>query len=136
MDYGIYNVHTDVNAYDCTRGCTDIVRESALKANWEKNPLLHRGIEPVPVGPMVYQLSYIPIGKQTNKQTNTQQQQQQHTHTHTNPTYGVHDCVRIPIPRVERAKTSQHSRHRCRRQRERSLSSADKTSSPEHSGLS
>ena len=23
MDYRIFNVHTDVNAYDCTRGCTD-----------------------------------------------------------------------------------------------------------------
>ena len=27
-------------------GCTDTVRESALKVDWEKNPLLHRGIEP------------------------------------------------------------------------------------------
>ena len=31
MDYRINNVHTDVNASDCTRGCTDTVRESALK---------------------------------------------------------------------------------------------------------
>ena len=31
MDYGILNVRTDVNACDCTRGCTDTVRESALK---------------------------------------------------------------------------------------------------------
>ena len=23
MDYGIFNVHTYVNACDCTRGCTD-----------------------------------------------------------------------------------------------------------------
>ena len=28
MDYGIFNVHTDVNACDCTRGCMDTVRES------------------------------------------------------------------------------------------------------------
>ena len=27
MDYGIFNVHTDVNACFCTRGCTDTVRE-------------------------------------------------------------------------------------------------------------
>ena len=33
MDYGIFNVHTDVNACDCTRGCTDTVRESALKVD-------------------------------------------------------------------------------------------------------
>ena len=46
MDYGIFNVRTDVNACDCTRECTDTVRESALKDNWEKNPLPHRGIEP------------------------------------------------------------------------------------------
>ena len=32
-DYGIFNVRTDVNACDCTRGCTDTVRESALKVD-------------------------------------------------------------------------------------------------------
>ena len=31
MDYGIFNVHTDVNACECTLGCADTVRESALK---------------------------------------------------------------------------------------------------------
>ena len=46
MDYGIFNVRTDIKACDCTRGCTDIVRESALKVDWEKNPLPPRGIEP------------------------------------------------------------------------------------------
>ena len=30
-DYGIFNVRTDVNVCDCARGCTDTVRESALK---------------------------------------------------------------------------------------------------------
>ena len=30
MDYMIFNVRTDVNAYDCTQECTDTVRESAL----------------------------------------------------------------------------------------------------------
>ena len=39
-------MRTDVNACDCARGCTDTVREPALKVDWEKNPLLHRGIEP------------------------------------------------------------------------------------------
>ena len=60
MDYGILNVRTDVNVYDCTRGCTDTVRESALKVDWEKNSLPHRGFESTS-GPMLYQLSYIPI---------------------------------------------------------------------------
>ena len=41
MDYGIFNVHTDVNARDCARGCMSTVRESALKVDWEKNPLPH-----------------------------------------------------------------------------------------------
>ena len=50
MDYRIFNVHIDVNACDCTRGCTDtcerVCTESWL---WEKNPLLHRGIKPATV---------------------------------------------------------------------------------------
>ena len=33
MDYKIFNMRTDVNACDCTRGCTDTVRESALKVD-------------------------------------------------------------------------------------------------------
>ena len=33
MDYRIFNVRTDVNAGDCTRGFTDTVRESALKVD-------------------------------------------------------------------------------------------------------
>ena len=39
-------MRTDVNGYDCTRGCTDTVRESALKVDLEKHPLPHQGIEP------------------------------------------------------------------------------------------
>ena len=46
MDYMIFNVHTYVNECDCTRGCMDTVRKSALKVDLEKNPLPHRGIEP------------------------------------------------------------------------------------------
>ena len=63
-DYRIFNVHTDVNACDCTRGCTDTVRESALNVDCgrkipcrtgESNQRQRRA------GPMLYQLSYIPI---------------------------------------------------------------------------
>ena len=47
MDYGIFNVCTNVNVCDCTRGCTDTVRESALKVDFERKiPLKLRGIEP------------------------------------------------------------------------------------------
>ena len=45
MDYRICNVRTDVNVCNCTLGYTDTVRESALKDDWEKNPLPHQGIE-------------------------------------------------------------------------------------------
>ena len=48
MDYMIFNVDTDVNACDCIRGCTDTIRESALKFwLWEKHPLLHKRIQSV-----------------------------------------------------------------------------------------
>ena len=33
MDYGIFNVRTDVNACNRARGCTNTVRESALKVD-------------------------------------------------------------------------------------------------------
>ena len=33
MDYGTFHVQTNVNAWDCTCGCTDTVRESALKVD-------------------------------------------------------------------------------------------------------
>ena len=33
MDYRIFNARTDVNACDCAGGCTDTVKESALKAD-------------------------------------------------------------------------------------------------------
>ena len=39
MDYRIFNMRTDSNACDCTRGCTDTVRESAIKIDsWRKVP--------------------------------------------------------------------------------------------------
>ena len=47
MDYGMFNVHTNVNACDCTRGCTDTRKRVCTESwHWEKNPLPHRGIEP------------------------------------------------------------------------------------------
>ena len=45
MDYGIFNVPTDVNVSDCTRRCTDIERECTKSSLWEENPLPHRRIE-------------------------------------------------------------------------------------------
>ena len=63
MDYGIFNVRTDVNARDCAQGCTDTVRESALKVDsgrklpysTEESILRQRFADL-----MVYQLNYIP----------------------------------------------------------------------------
>ena len=47
MDYGIFNVHTDVNACDCTWDCTDthkrVCSESCLL---EENPFPHWEVEP------------------------------------------------------------------------------------------
>ena len=64
MDYGIFNVRTDVNACACTWGCMDAVRESALKVDSgrkipcctrESNLCWERAC------PLLYQLNYIPI---------------------------------------------------------------------------
>ena len=46
IDYGILIVCTDVNACDCARGCTDTVRESALKADSQLHP--HLSLHPHP----------------------------------------------------------------------------------------
>ena len=43
MDYGIFIVRTDINAYDCTRGFTDIVRESAPKVDSRRKILCRTG---------------------------------------------------------------------------------------------
>ena len=38
MDHGIFNVHTNVNAFDCIQGIRTRVRESALKVDsWKKS---------------------------------------------------------------------------------------------------
>ena len=41
-------------------GCTDTVRESALEADWEKNPLLHLGLKPASVSHLAFQLDTLP----------------------------------------------------------------------------
>ena len=46
MDDRIFNVGTGVSACSCTWGCTDTMKGSALKVDWEKNPLPHQAIEP------------------------------------------------------------------------------------------
>ena len=73
MDYGIFNVRTDVNARDCIRGCTDTVRESALKVDsgrkvpcrtGELNPSQRRALptEPRPLYDAVFMFAvYIPM---------------------------------------------------------------------------
>ena len=63
MDYGIFNVHTYVNACNCAQGCTDTVTECALKADHgRKIPYCMRelNLRQQCAGPMLYQLSYIP----------------------------------------------------------------------------
>ena len=63
MDYGIFNVRTDGNACDCTRGCTDTVTESALKVDSVRKSPRRTGesnLRRQRAGPMVYELSYIP----------------------------------------------------------------------------
>ena len=55
---------TDVNACDCSRGCTDTVRESALKVDsGRKIPCrtMESNLRQRRAGPVLYQLSYIPI---------------------------------------------------------------------------
>ena len=82
MDYGIFNVCTDVNACNCTWGCMDTVRESALKVDSGRKIPCRTGelnLHQQPAGLMLYQLSYIPT-PQVCTHTHT------HTHTHT-PNY-------------------------------------------------
>ena len=63
MDYGIFDLRTDVNACDCTRGCTDTVRESALKVDSGRKIPRRTGdsnLRRRRAGPLLYQLSFIP----------------------------------------------------------------------------
>ena len=53
---GIFNVRTDVSACGCTWGCTDTVRESALKVDTGSKMLLpHRGRKPASVLRLAFQ---------------------------------------------------------------------------------
>ena len=59
---GMFNVRTDVDACHCTRGllATDTVTESALKMDWDKNRLPHRGIKPASVLRLASQSNALP----------------------------------------------------------------------------
>ena len=63
INNGIFYVRTEVNTCECTRGCTDTVRESALKSDsGRKIPCLtgESNLRWQRARPMLYQLSYIP----------------------------------------------------------------------------
>ena len=63
MDDDIFNVRTDINACDCTRGCRDTVEESALKVDSGRKIPCRTGESNLRrrcTGPTLYQLSYIP----------------------------------------------------------------------------
>ena len=63
MDYMIFIMHTDVNACDCARGCSDTVREPALRADSGRKIPCRNGesnLRQRRAGPKLNQLSYIP----------------------------------------------------------------------------
>ena len=63
MDYRIFNMCTDVNACNCTWGCTDTVRESALTVDYRRKICSHAresNLRWRSASPMLNQLSYIP----------------------------------------------------------------------------
>ena len=61
MDYRIFNVRTDVNACDCTRGWTNTVRESAKTKTKFPCRTGESNLRQRRDGQTVYQLSYVPI---------------------------------------------------------------------------
>ena len=63
MVFGIFNVRTNVNACDCTRGCADTERESALKVDSGRKIPCRTGesnLRQRRAGPTLCKLSYIP----------------------------------------------------------------------------
>ena len=63
MDYRICNVCTDVNACGCTQGCTNAIRESALKVDFGRKKTLPTRELNLPLwcaSLTLYYLSYIP----------------------------------------------------------------------------
>ena len=75
MDYRIFNVHKHVNACDCTRGCTDTVRESVLKVDSGRKILRRNGESNLcqrRSGSTLYRLNNIPISiRRSNQQAHT-----------------------------------------------------------------
>ena len=64
MDYRIFNVHTDVNAHNCTQEVYEHHKRVCTESwFWEKNPLPHQGIKPASwyASLMLYQQSYISV---------------------------------------------------------------------------
>ena len=51
INYRIFNVHTDVNAFNCKWGCTAVTCKRVCTESWlwEKDHLPHWGIEPASV---------------------------------------------------------------------------------------
>ena len=63
MDYMMFIVRKDASVCDCTRGCKDTVRESALKVDCGREISCRTGESNLPqrrAGPTLCQLSYIP----------------------------------------------------------------------------
>ena len=70
--WDLVDVHTDVDALDCTQGlyrhpktvfggCTDILRQSLVAADsGSKNPLPHQGLKPASVLHLAFQSEYLP----------------------------------------------------------------------------
>ena len=64
MEYGFFNMRSDVNACDCARGCANTVREFALQDHYGRKKISCRtresNLRRRRTGPMLFQLSYIP----------------------------------------------------------------------------
>ena len=58
--FGIFNVHTESDASDFTQGYMNIIGDFALTVDWEKNPLMHNGSEPVSVWHLAFQSDAVP----------------------------------------------------------------------------
>ena len=59
--FGIFNVHTDVDACDCTRELYGHRKRVCTGSYlWEKNPLPHRGLEPASVLRLAFQSDRLP----------------------------------------------------------------------------
>ena len=106
-------MHTDVNACDCTWGCTDTVRESALKVDSGRKIPCRTGesnLRRQHADLMLYQLSYIPTPTvcvhviHTDMHTHTQSQL---THTHTACQTCIHSALTHTCARA-RARTHTH----------------------------